>query len=64
LLTLFNLAANPRRRFAWGWGLGQPLMDDRLSAREKLSVVLASWWGRVLLVLDLGWIALVGLAPN
>jgi hypothetical protein len=58
-LTLFNLLVGPRKRYAWNWGLGQPLMDDALGAREKLSAVFTSGWGCFLLALDLGWLVLL-----
>lgn len=58
VLTLYNLAVGPRRRYAWNWAFAPMMFDDALSAREKLSAVLASWWGRALLALVALWIGL------
>jgi hypothetical protein len=57
-LTVFNLLVGPRKRYAFDWNLGPRLMDDALSSREKVAVVLQSGWGRCLLVLLSLWLVL------
>ena len=62
-IALYRLAVGPAGRFAWNFGFAPALMDDGLSAREKIAAVLASGWGKLLLALLALWIAVTVIAP-
>ncbi len=57
LLTASNLMFGQRPRYAQGAML-PALLDDALSARDKLTVLLTSGWGWAAIVLNAFWIAL------
>ncbi|MBX9841656.1 MAG: hypothetical protein K2Z80_07605 [Xanthobacteraceae bacterium] len=61
-LTVFNLVVGPRKHHVFDWNLGPRLMDDALSPREKVAIVLQSGWGRCLLALLCSWLVLAAFA--
>jgi hypothetical protein len=64
LFTLYNFFVGARRRYGFNWGFVPRLFDDQISAREKVAAVLESGWGKALIAIDLGWIALAAFTPN
>jgi hypothetical protein len=63
LSTLYNFAVGPRQRYDFNWSYVPRLFDDSLSAREKVAAMLASGWGRVMIAVDLLWLAMAVTIP-